>query len=95
MTSAALDAELRQFDEMRAPLACGTAPKGHATLGQELQKTGQDHILHKVQERHLLEAKACWFLAAASVFFIRKAMVIGPTPPGTGVTADATVSALS
>jgi hypothetical protein len=30
------------------------------------------------------------FLAAFSVFFISIAIVIGPTPPGTGVIADAT-----
>lgn len=28
-----------------------------------------------------------WFLAAATVFFINIATVIGPTPPGTGVIA--------
>ncbi len=35
------------------------------------------------------------FFAAVSVFFISVAIVIGPTPPGTGVIYDAFLLALS
>ncbi len=36
-----------------------------------------------------------WIIAAFTVFFISIAIVIGPTPPGTGVIAPATFSAVS
>ena len=35
------------------------------------------------------------FLKAIAVFLSKQAMVIGPTPPGTGVIADAFFSAYS
>jgi hypothetical protein len=54
-----------------------TPPEEHRRLATALlQRFGRNH--------------GAWISAARSVFFISMAMVIGPTPPGTGVINPAT-----
>jgi len=65
-----------------------------STLGNEVRRSRMETVLMVKQICFTMRCRSSRFLhipncrAACNVFFISIAMVIGPTPPGTGVMAE-------